>query len=299
MARSPKYPTINLLAVLERAREIWNSHHRSTFTKEDAASSWNYSSVSGPVLSSISALKQYGLLEKVGTSGLRLTQRGIDLSVIEDSSSRDYQDALRSAALEPLIFSNFYNDHRNQLPSQRWIREDVIRNKEFTETGAETFAKVLHETFQLTQLYEMMDNGGEFEEGTLADGDFVQWESQGTLQFPEDKGRKIVGFSEDRQWAFIEGSDIGIPVEELELVRKVAVEQQQTEKTPPKSPFMAGEKPRSTSKEATFPVEEGQFVLRYPEKLSEDSIEAFEDWLNLILKQAKRSIETKPEDHEE
>lgn len=41
-------------------------------------------------------------------------------------------------------------------------------------------------------------------------GDYVQWESQGVLQFSVP--RKVTGFSEDEEWAFVEGSNTGAPV---------------------------------------------------------------------------------------
>jgi len=46
-------------------------------------------------------------------------------------------------------------------------------------------------------------------------GDEVQWTSQGTDQFAEP--RKIKSISEDGKYAFVEGSDTGIPVSELSV----------------------------------------------------------------------------------
>jgi hypothetical protein len=44
-------------------------------------------------------------------------------------------------------------------------------------------------------------------------GDYVQWESGGELRLPE--ARRINGFSEDNEWAFLDGSSTGVPVNEL------------------------------------------------------------------------------------
>jgi hypothetical protein len=49
-------------------------------------------------------------------------------------------------------------------------------------------------------------------------------------------------------------------------------------------------------KEAVFPLDEGQAVLQWPERLSPESFEDFEAWLNIIIRRAKRSI--RPEDEE-
>jgi hypothetical protein len=46
-------------------------------------------------------------------------------------------------------------------------------------------------------------------------GDYVQWESHGILHFPAPK--RVKAFSECRLWAFVEGSNCGLPIDELYL----------------------------------------------------------------------------------
>jgi hypothetical protein len=56
---------------------------------------------------------------------------------------------------------------------------------------------------------------GEVAPAEVKIGDSVQWTSQGTDQFTEP--RKIKSISEDGKYAFVEGSDTGIPVAELSV----------------------------------------------------------------------------------
>jgi len=51
-------------------------------------------------------------------------------------------------------------------------------------------------------------------------------------------------------------------------------------------------------KQDIFTLEEGQVVLQWPAKLSQDSYEDFEGWINLILRRAKRSIVQEPDRQE-
>jgi hypothetical protein len=44
------------------------------------------------------------------------------------------------------------------------------------------------------------------------------------------------------------------------------------------------------TKEDVFTLDEGAVVLQYPEKLSQESFEDFEAWLQLVIRKAKRSI---------
>jgi hypothetical protein len=59
-------------------------------------------------------------------------------------------------------------------------------------------------------------------------GDEVQWTSQGTDQFAEP--RKIKSISEDGKYAFVEGSNTGIPVAELSVTEVKPIEAKPVEK---------------------------------------------------------------------
>lgn len=56
-----------------------------------------------------------------------------------------------------------------------------------------------------------------------------------------------------------------------------------------------GDKPRrrklgSGMKEATFPLDEGMGVIQWPEPLSQESYEDFEQWVQLVLRKVQRSV---------
>jgi hypothetical protein len=111
-------------------------------------------------------------------------------------------------------------------------------------------------------------------------GDSVQWESQGALQF--DKPRKITGFSEDRTYAFIEGSNAGIPVKQLQGVDGAPSPKPQVERVviePPKAGF----------RREVFALEGGEAILQWPAQLSAESFQDLQDWLKLILRKAERA----------
>jgi hypothetical protein len=45
-------------------------------------------------------------------------------------------------------------------------------------------------------------------------------------------------------------------------------------------------------------LDEGEVILRYPAALSQESFEDFEEWLQLVIRKAKRSIKTDSADRE-
>lgn len=51
-------------------------------------------------------------------------------------------------------------------------------------------------------------------------------------------------------------------------------------------------------KEATFPLDEGLGVIQWPEPISQESYEDFEQWVQLVLRKVQRSV-GKPAEQEQ
>lgn len=120
-------------------------------------------------------------------------------------------------------------------------------------------------------------------------GDFVQWTSGGGEQFPSP--RKVVGFSDDHEWAFVEGSQTGVSVSELSVIDPLPAEGDTAPpRTAPRNPFApktgdaVDEKVGFSIERATF--EEGPVVVQLPAKMTKDSIEEFEYWITGVVRRA-------------
>jgi hypothetical protein len=106
-----------------------------------------------------------------------------------------------------------YNDNLNKLNKER---DEIVSyydnlSKESQKDEATSFddGKVPIEEEIITE---------EFTPTGIKIGDAVQWTSQGTDQFAEP--RKIKSISEDGEYAFVEGSNTGIPVKELSVTEE-------------------------------------------------------------------------------
>ena len=119
-------------------------------------------------------------------------------------------------------------------------------------------------------------------------GDFVQWESQGMLQFREPK--RVKGFSDDGQVVFVDGSPTGVPLAE------VSVEEPPV--NPPKPPIVPARREvvrsggSATMKQDVFSIAEGEVVLSWPTPLSADSIADLKDWLKIVERKIARAEKT-------
>jgi hypothetical protein len=116
-------------------------------------------------------------------------------------------------------------------------------------------------------------------------GDYVEWESNGILQF---ECKRIRSFSDDGTFAFVEGSNTGLRVSELKQVDAPKVHPLKHDLPP----FRAEVRSRGnqTTKQDVFSLTEGEVILRWPTPLSQESIDDLKDWLKIVERKIARSV---------
>lgn len=147
------------------------------------------------------------------------------------------------------------------------------------------------------------DESSDNEESRVQEGDYVQWESQGVLRLPT--ARKVTGFSDDGEWAFLEGSTTGVPVSELTVVEAPApvAENQPYQlgdklknvlkdafKTPPQNPQYTPPPPPPNARQDVFSIGEGNVTVQWPASLSPESFEDVSAWLDILKRKIGRSV---------
>ena len=165
--RSPIYPATDLAAALEDIRRVYQQETRGPFVSEVAARALGYKSLSGPARKRLSALRQYGLLVQKRGGEARLSERALTL-VLGRSASREYQAALREAALEPPLFRELVESSEDS--SEESLRHSLIVERGFTPSGASEVLKAFHRTMALAGIsaeallrQHKGNNGGTYE----------------------------------------------------------------------------------------------------------------------------------------
>lgn len=144
--RSPNYPGIDLEEAVQVTATLYQGVSRGEFTPTDATKAWGYNSASGPVKIRLAALRQYGLIEGKKGENPRLSKRALTL-VLRNQSSREYQQALREAALEPGLFAELYESMPDAAPDA--MRQHLIVERTFTDEGANRVSEVFRATIAL------------------------------------------------------------------------------------------------------------------------------------------------------
>jgi hypothetical protein len=306
--RSPAYPAISLKQAIDRADQFFQHERRNAASIPAAASHWGYGLKSSGLLTTAAALKSFGLMDEIeGASGasrtLRLSELGLLIVLDKRPESAERAAAIKRAALMPKIHSELWRRYNGQLPSDVELRHRLIFDHwKFNENTVDDFIREFRQTISFAKLAESdtistddEDREEEQKPPTPYVGDFVQWESQGQLQFKEPK--QIKGFSDDGQWAFIEGSATGVPVKELTVtdppvdtstpipgLKGNAV-------TPPPSPFPPDPvKPLASNRQDVFSLAEGPATFQWPATLSAESFQDLSAWLEILKRKIGRSV---------
>ncbi len=238
--RSPPYPYIGLGKALSKAEQLYNAVRHHAAALPTAAKAWETGVKSSATLQSAGALIQFGLLEDEGSGESRkvkLTPLALKIIMDKRPDSKDRAAAMKQAALSPKIFAELFeqyaaaNDIDDALLIHTMTMERVQQGKApYSDDSAGDVVRVYRDSLAYAGLTDSDKTTDEGEAPLVSSpdevlppraaakvGDFVQWVSNGVVQFSEPK--RVRAISDDGEWAFVEGSQTGIAMTELEVVQ--------------------------------------------------------------------------------
>lgn len=209
--------------------------------------------------------------------------------------------------MAPTIHKEVWDHYEGDIPHDDILKDYLLwerpENSRFTEDAVDSFISRLRETLSYAKLTgddknNSENGGGSGENGheneddpggsgkEIMVGSYVQWTSQGVDQFQVP--RKLLG-AEDG-YGFVEGSQTGVPMSELSVADPPASEQA---KAPPINPFFTP--PQTPSDDPVdgmaldrTTLDEGAVRLEWPDKLTPESVEEFQDWMIGRINRARR-----------
>lgn len=216
--RSPNFPTLSLPDAVDSIRAIYQREGRAKMPRLSAVRPLGYTSINGRSLGVLGALRAYGLLDGRGDD-VRVSDDAITI-LNAPSDSVERKDALVRAFESPAAFALLRSKGDASPDTLKWH----LIKANFRNEAADKLLKVYLESRDFVEasagrLQFQAQEGGVAGNNRQKPrfGDLVRWENQGTVQFED---RKVIGFSDDRDWAFVEGSPTGVPVAELEVVER-------------------------------------------------------------------------------
>jgi hypothetical protein len=144
--RSPSYPFISLKKAEERAKQFWEKHRKEGARLPTVAPTWGYALKSSGLQQTVGALKQYGLMEDVGSGEERKVQlTDLGRRVVADQREGAREAALKEAAMRPRLFQE-YRRWIGDMPSKSHCLSELELDRGFNPLAASTFLKAFQET---------------------------------------------------------------------------------------------------------------------------------------------------------
>lgn len=312
--RSPAYPQADLRTVVELLGKLYPSATRHPLGVEIVAEGWGYKAVSSAA-PYVAAAKQFGLLRETREGNnrmLQMTERGID-SADPDADDLARNSAYRNAATSPTIFADMWDRWGDELPPESEIRRYLTRDRDFNPKHVSRVAANYLSTLSFAKLVggsgeasgeagkkaadtevDPPDNGSD--PGSPASlvkvGSIVHWTSQGVLQFPEPLPIARVEERGGEQYAYFEALNGYAPVSELSIAESGPIEMlaplASTPMASPRSGRTIGVEMDDGRAVEQTKLDEGSVYLEWPDELSADSVEEFQDWLIGRINRARR-----------
>lgn len=229
MARvhSPGYPNTSLPKALAHARSIHAADRRNIIDREAAVKHMGYSGQSGAADKALASLAHYGLVEKAGKGQTRVTQLAVD--ILHPDTQEQRKKALAEAAYTPSIFAEIRERFQDGHPSESALRSWLVREN-FLDRAIGPVVSSYMETLRYLEQEGAFESGGpshidtaESNHPNTSDrgvqfggakvGDLIQWESDGALRFEQPRRVRLV--TDDGQWVAVEGSETGMPMNEV------------------------------------------------------------------------------------
>jgi hypothetical protein len=222
--RSPNYPAVSLGKAIELTRKLYQSAHTHKTDALTVAKALGFGGLNGSSLTTISALKKYGLLVDDGGQ-LRISKAGLTI-LVDPEDSRERADAILKAAFAPVLFSELRQEYGDALPPRDEIVRAYLLKRGFAPGTVDAPIRAYRDTLDLVERAKAIYNGDNGSGDTSASdkggapveasvGDLIQWESSGVLRLEAPRRVRAIREHEGSKWVFVEGSETGIPMSEV------------------------------------------------------------------------------------
>ncbi len=226
IVRSPSCPIWSLPEAVDAVRKIEKVYRQVAADRGEAAKLVGYAGQSGPANKALADLAAYGLVDRAGKGELRVTDRA--KAILYPDNDEERQHHIEAAALEPPLWRELWEKFPNLFtPPEGGVATFLNRagfNANTIRPAIKAYLQTLAYWQQAGASKSNSPKGAEGADsktpkvddvtyGGAKVGDLIQWESNGVLQF--EKPCRVRALSDDNEWAFVEGSETGLPMSEV------------------------------------------------------------------------------------
>lgn len=151
--RSPSYPGISLENAIDRAQRLYERENKFEAAVPTVVRHWGYSGLTGPASSTLSAVKQFGLIDDIGRGDARrIKLSSLGLQIVQDRrpESPEREAAIKRAALSPAVYADLWQRFRLEASDHNMAYH--LETQGFTPAVAEEVVKGYRESILLAKL---------------------------------------------------------------------------------------------------------------------------------------------------
>ncbi|HXC55165.1 MAG TPA: hypothetical protein VNU97_07720 [Rhizomicrobium sp.] len=151
--RSPVFPFIPLGKAVERTKALFANHKLQPARVAAVAVSWDYAAKSSGLFQTVAALKQFGLVEDVGSGDDRKIQiTDLGRRIVQDERPGARESALKEAAKSPRLIAEYLPIWLPERPSDSHCLSELEIDRGFNSAGAKQFLYVFDQTVAYAKL---------------------------------------------------------------------------------------------------------------------------------------------------
>jgi hypothetical protein len=301
--RSPGFPIIDLKKALERAEQFRVAEGKHSAPVASARKAWKFGEESVIARRTIAALGYFGLFADEGAGEsrkVRLTETALKILLDKQPVSPERDQLIQDVALKPALHKELWEKWNNELPSDATIETFLVRDRGFSSGGAADFMAEYKNTLafaKLDQSVNLGDKSGQSQDSGSGSenkdpakvGDLIQAEVDGALVFEKPVRVRAVQDHDGKPWVFVDGSESGVPMEQVEVIEKgngLATGVAQPPRLP--LPVKENEPDAPGVRKSRFALTEGDVVVSFPDNMSADSVEDLDAFWQVFIKKARR-----------
>lgn len=146
--RSPGYPSNALPQCIEIAGKIHTLMRRNPISREAIAKELGYTGITGKSLSLLANLAQYGLIERVKDSQIRVSDSAI--SILHPRDDVEYWEVLEKAAFNPELFKKIRAEYPDGHVVDSQLKS-LLKRMEFSEAALTPAIRSYRATMQFLE----------------------------------------------------------------------------------------------------------------------------------------------------
>lgn len=123
--RSPNYPSLPLDEAIDVVRKLHSFNRTNVLDRAAAAKDIGYTGLTGRSAKVLATLSQYGLLDKAGKAGVRVSPLGVKL--LHPRNEGEFRESMAEAAFLPSLFAELREQFPDGVPSENALRSYLMR----------------------------------------------------------------------------------------------------------------------------------------------------------------------------